>query len=63
MAIARNKTTSGVALFVHFREDVEVTSVGIGAEYKVLECVIVDEIIFVWWLRYSLTRSCIYLSD
>ena len=42
MAIARNKTTSGVALFVHFREDVEATSLGIGAEYKVLECVMVN---------------------
>ena len=42
MAVARNNSTSGVALFVHFREDVEATGLGIGAGYKVFECVIVD---------------------
>ena len=42
MAIARNDRTSGVALFVDFREDVEATSLGIGVGYKVFECVIID---------------------
>ena len=42
MAIARNDRTSGVSLFVDFREHVEAAGLGIGVGCKVFECVIVD---------------------